>query len=296
MGRAESKRVAVPRWCLQHWPFPRGRGLLMRIAGPLLRDRPLTFRLEPGVLVQGDPEEHQCRYYLAYGLSRDPSFRLARRVVNSGDTVIDVGANVGFWLMGVARRAGPEAKIHAFEALPVNVARFKRTWHLNGLSWVRCHASRGGSATGRGSFIRHPRATPVSGRSHPAGGRATRGSRSPAWTTFCREHDVPRVDMLKVDVEGGELLVFQGARSLLTSRDAPIIMFEVGRWLADAIWNDVHREQEPCWSRTVTASFRFDGIKLRRSRRQQAIPVSEDLFALRLFHLRERPLLQDLIE
>ena len=267
----------------------------MRIAGPLLRDRPLTFRLEPGVLVQGDLEEHQCRYYLAYGLSRDPSFRLARRVVNSGDTVIDVGANVGFWLMGVARRAGPEATIHALEAFPANATRLRAHLALNGLTWVRCHEVAAGATPGEASFIPPPEGNDGLG-SLACDGKAS-GYKVSVTTldAFCLDQGVSRVDMLKVDVEGGELLVFRGARNLLASREAPMIMFEVGDTLAKRFGTSC-TEVKALLEASDYSIFRFDGVKLRRIATKAAHPVSEDLFALRTSHLRERPLLQGLIE
>lgn len=40
------------------------------------------------------------------------------------------------------------------------------------------------------------------------------------------EHNISHVDILKVDVGGAELFVFRGARRLLSSPDAPIIVYE----------------------------------------------------------------------
>jgi hypothetical protein len=44
-----------------------------------------------------------------------------------------------------------------------------------------------------------------------------------------REH-VSRVDLMKVDVEGAELLVFRGGRKLLQRPDAPLILYEGYSW------------------------------------------------------------------
>lgn len=43
---------------------------------------------------------------------------------------------------------------------------------------------------------------------------------------FIASNGLPRVDVMKVDVEGAELLVFQGGRNLLERRDAPLILYE----------------------------------------------------------------------
>src|SRR6185295_6677499 len=49
---------------------------------------------------------------------------------------------------------------------------------------------------------------------------------------FCAQQGLSQVDLMKVDVEGAELKVFRGAKALLASSGAPIIMFEVGEELA----------------------------------------------------------------
>ena len=41
-----------------------------------------------------------------------------------------------------------------------------------------------------------------------------------------KEHNVPRVDVMKVDIEGAELMMFRGARELLERSDAPLILYE----------------------------------------------------------------------
>jgi hypothetical protein len=43
---------------------------------------------------------------------------------------------------------------------------------------------------------------------------------------FMKEHNIPRVDVMKVDIEGAELMLFRGARELLDRADAPLILYE----------------------------------------------------------------------
>src|SRR5262249_6764293 len=45
-----------------------------------------------------------------------------------------------------------------------------------------------------------------------------------------KEHQISRVDVLKVDVEGFELAVFRGARRLLANHRPPLILFEFCDW------------------------------------------------------------------
>jgi hypothetical protein len=44
---------------------------------------------------------------------------------------------------------------------------------------------------------------------------------------YASDADIRRVDLIKVDVEGHELAVFEGGEGLLTREDAPILAFEL---------------------------------------------------------------------
>jgi hypothetical protein len=83
---------------------------------------------------------------------------------------------------------------------------------------------------------------------------------------------------MKVDVEGAELLVFRGARNLLSSEHAPAIFFEADDRLGD--------------TRAVKQLLVDCGYGIFRRRRAKYLPVAldethqdEDLFALKPRHV-----------
>jgi FkbM family methyltransferase len=45
---------------------------------------------------------------------------------------------------------------------------------------------------------------------------------------YCRDHEITKIDLLKVDVEGHEMDVFNGAIDYLKSRRVSLVMFEFG--------------------------------------------------------------------
>src|SRR5439155_5712739 len=45
---------------------------------------------------------------------------------------------------------------------------------------------------------------------------------------FLREHSISQVDVMKVDAEGAELMVFRGSKELLAKPNAPLILYESG--------------------------------------------------------------------
>jgi FkbM family methyltransferase len=140
--------------------------------------------------------------------------------------VFDVGANIGNHTLAFATRA---AQVHAFEPIPAIFALLSRNISQNGLGHVQAHnfalSDTAGSDTiymvqqgnfGASSFDR--RAEGVA----PVTVRKTTGD------AFVAEQGIPRVDLLKIDVEAHEVYVLRGLMQTLR-RDLPFITME---------WND----------------------------------------------------------
>ncbi|MBV8159283.1 MAG: FkbM family methyltransferase [Acidimicrobiia bacterium] len=202
--------------------------MLWRVLKDRLPDREFVFEVEHGVYIPGDLDDYMVRWSFFHGLLSDSAFVLSRRLLRPGDVAIDVGANIGLWCMGAARRVGPSGRIYAVEPDESNYARLVGNIERNGLGWIfpdrLALADRPGPVT-----MYRPR--------YDHSGHPTLGCRPevdqpmtvPAATLdeYCAARDVTHVDFLKSDVEGAELLVLRGGARLLGSDDAPIILFEV---------------------------------------------------------------------
>jgi len=68
---------------------------------------------------------------------RELSF--ARALVQPGDTVLDVGANIGYYTLNLARWVGPSGTVYAFEPDPTNFAILQKNVSVNSLKNVRIH-------------------------------------------------------------------------------------------------------------------------------------------------------------
>ena len=286
----ERWRVRALRSGLQRWPFPRGRGVLLRSLRPFLPPGPFLIEVEPGIFVEDDLRDYMILYYFVHGFRDDPAFQLARRLVRPGDTVLDVGANVGLWLMGVARAAGPDGAVHAFEPLPANFARLAANVRRNGLGWVRCHPLAVADEVGE-AFLLLP-AGENSGLGSLCGRDLGERIRVAVTTVddFCAREGLARVDLVKVDVEGAEPRVFQGAARLLAGERAPMVMFETGDTLA-ASFGTSPAEAKHLLTDAGYSIYRFRQDRLEGVGPDEAHPASEDLFAFRPRHLEESPAL-----
>jgi len=57
---------------------------------------------------------------------------LAKKEIKKGDTVLDIGANIGYYALIFAKLVGEEGKIFAFEPDPDNFALLKKNVEING--------------------------------------------------------------------------------------------------------------------------------------------------------------------
>ena len=151
--------------------------------------------------------------------------RVLSALIQPGMTVADVGANIGLLTMVCAHATGPAGRVLAFEPEPAMQVALAETLRLNGLSWVSLRAEAAGRTTGTAAF----HVSPVPGHSslYPLPAEEVAHSQSIEVTTV-RLDDVlapdVQLDVIKIDVEGAELDVVEGARRLIeANRDIAIV-------------------------------------------------------------------------
>lgn len=154
-------------------------------------------------------------------------FRLAAQA----RVTLDIGAHVGYYAL-LAGHANPAGRVYAFEPFPETYARLQHNVALNRLANVICLASAVGELDGMADFF-HPGALiPCSASLSFDIYRAWADSMTkmtvPVITLdrFVGEHQIDRVDLVKMDVESAEPQVLRGATQVL-QRDHPTIICEV---------------------------------------------------------------------
>jgi FkbM family methyltransferase len=139
-------------------------------------------------------------------------------LVRPGMTFYDIGANVGFYCMIVGRLVGPGGRVVAFEPLLDNARWIEHNTALNGFAHVEARREALGNDDGEARFF-------VSGDSQlgklasvgappfrPAGEVNVRLRRM---DSLLAEGAILPPNLMKIDVEGGELAVLRGARHTL---------------------------------------------------------------------------------
>lgn len=163
-----------------------------------------------------------------------------RQYCRSGMTVFDIGANAGHHLLLLSKLCGPEGHLHAFEPVPENVACLSETLRLNRLSNVTLHELAVSDGEGTAEFKFNGvfdgfGCLAQGGHGRSADRAVPRGSirvQTIDLDTFCERFRISSVDLIKVDIEGAELLALRGMTRTLRAH-LPVLIMEL--WGAEHV-------------------------------------------------------------
>jgi FkbM family methyltransferase len=161
----------------------------------------------------------------------DSERRFVQRFLKPGMTVLDIGAHHGFYTMLAAKMVGPTGRVMSFE--PSHRERERLLVHLRLnriLDKVSVFPVALGRETGESTlYVVAGRDTGCNSLRPPAVTEPTRMIQVPITSldTFLAQQNVARVDFVKMDVEGGELGVLEGAEELLGRFPRPVILAEL---------------------------------------------------------------------
>lgn len=158
------------------------------------------------------------------------------RFLHPGVTLFDAGANIGLFSLAAGRKLqGQLAAIYAFEPCPSTFAILEKNLLLNGLTNVHTVRAALSDQTGEANlYVNAALKDALNSLENPSHADAEVVARELVETItlddFVAKERIARVDIMKVDVEGAELLVFRGGRNLLARPDAPLILYEGYSW------------------------------------------------------------------
>ena len=228
----------VVRWANAANPLPRGQAWTAKMGHRIGAELPPgIYRIARGVRMELDTRDSLERAiaFLIYEV------RTTRRVmtrVRPGMVICDAGANIGYYTLQFRARVGSGGRVLAFEPHPHTRERLQRNLALNGYADVAVLPYAVGDHNREVEL-----STPV-GRTH---GESTLGTvdgegverHSVGMRTLesVWPEAVSRLDLIKVDVEGAEELVLEGAQELLR-RHRPDLVMEVNTCAAEALGRD----------------------------------------------------------
>jgi len=215
-----------------HFPMEKGKGRLVHILRHwLISEEPLVVRVGTGYWMKLDLADYVQRCIYFFGCYEAPLAHYIVSLLRPGMVFVDVGAHVGQYTLLSSQAVGAGGRVFAFEPEPRNFERLITNIHLNGFTNVEAHNCAIADFVGESSFYLEQ---PL--KKDNANWGVYSLHRKAEWMQY-QEIQVSvttldsvlssakRVDVIKVDVEGAELLVFRGAENIL-KKFHPVLIFE----------------------------------------------------------------------
>ena len=152
--------------------------------------------------------------------NREPISQRLLKGTNPGDTVIDIGANLGFYTTKLSREVGDKGKVYAIEPVSDNVQGLMK--NVGELKNVETKRMAVGDKTGNASISIHEKLN-WSGFNIPS----NRCEAVPMTTLddFVEKNNI-RPSLVRMDVEGYEDYIIKGAHTVMAEH-GPRFMIEV---------------------------------------------------------------------
>jgi FkbM family methyltransferase len=212
--------------CRQH-PL---RTCLRLIRWELLRlaNGRLNYKYDEDFRITLQPNEGASRLTYYFGVSEPELFRVYDEFIRPKMTIVDAGANIGLHSLFFSKRIGEEGKIYAFEPAReifrrmIEHIRNNRVTNIEGL----CLAL--GAKQGSAEVVDNKEDTSRTFvRSSPSNSGEIPTAVVETLDAFAEVRGLERIDFLKIDVEGFESEILEGALSLLTHQAIKVIQIEL---------------------------------------------------------------------
>ena len=214
--------------CVPHLPM--GRYWLVHhlrhvVAPPFMM--PLPDRLG-GFVYECDQRDSVAREVSYTGCYEPQETQLASRILRPGDVFVDVGANWGYFSLAAAHWVGPKGRVIAFEPEPRLYRMLGSNIAANGITSIETHQTAVAAGPGRLSFAAFVADDGNWGRSRAIGPGDVMDfeSGTVSLDDALDGAGVGTVQLVKIDVEGGETGVLAGMRSGLASARYRYVLLE----------------------------------------------------------------------
>jgi FkbM family methyltransferase len=200
--------------------------------GAVLGEELLDCELFTGAKMSCDLTHYIERQIYYFGAFEIVEAFLFKTMLTKGMVVIDAGANVGQYSLIAAAMIGNEGEVHAFEPEAANFARFVRHVHHNRFDrLVRANMTALWHSPGRLVLSLRPELAGNAGAYSVVEDQSigeTQSCQAVRLDDYVQERGLRRVDVVKMDIEGSELMALEGAAEVIATW-RPTIFMELNR-------------------------------------------------------------------
>jgi FkbM family methyltransferase len=208
------------------------RSLLERVSrehsrAVYLGERTLLCRVLGKYLIYADALETGITPHLALDGYWESWITLAlARTVRPGWHCLDVGANHGYYTLVMADAARPDGRVVPIEPTPRLADLLRQTLDINGFPHVEVVSKAAFDADGQALQLVVPERRSLNARLAEVAAASEEAVAVESVTVDTLTADWPRVDLIKIDVEGAEEAVWRGMARTLADNPAIVVVLE----------------------------------------------------------------------
>jgi FkbM family methyltransferase len=213
--------IIKTRKTLEAMPYKATR--LLRRVGIL---KPVQTRAGPGFVMEVDPLEQLGESVLVEGRWGPHVSEAMAAVLKEGSVFVDVGAHIGYYSLEASKLVGPSGRVIAVEPNPPIVDKLRRNIKLNEFTNVKVYEAACTDKTARLRFFPSPEERSLWSSLSPknSGGEDAIEVDGMPLDSIAEIEKLPRMDLVKIDVEGAEMQVLRGMEKILTTFRPRLIM------------------------------------------------------------------------
>lgn len=219
----------IIRWYSLHLPFPH-KGLkyiewLLRRLN--LEKERFVKKLPGGLLMEVSVNDHIEKYLFWYGVYEKKEVNTMQTLLQTDSVVVDIGANIGYYSLMAAEKI-TAGHIYCVEPVTKNMEKLKRNISLNKFTVI--HPVQAVISNTSGNATIYISSDDNSGMS---GLKPAENFSGFSETIKCLtldkatiDYNLPKIDLVKIDVEGSEINVLHGMAKT-RAEQKPVILIEV---------------------------------------------------------------------
>jgi FkbM family methyltransferase len=184
--------------------------------------KPFTAELH-GVKLELDPNE-----YIDSSLYQDSfepdTIKAFKKIIRPGIQFIDIGANIGFFSLLVAKHAGKNGKVVAFEPTRYGFDKTSKNLALNSFHNITLEKIALSDKNDEAEMFFNA-SWPIDNQFEPKE-KIPEKLRFETLDWYVKRMNIPNIDLIKIDVDGFEFKILKGARETL-AKMSPLIILEI---------------------------------------------------------------------
>lgn len=213
-------------------PVRKGKHRLALASLRLEKDLPgqIVARTRDGRLLKVNFDNHFAYFVYFLGEYEPAITNIVKRIVKPGDVCFDFGGNIGWYTTLLQKLVGPAGAVHSFEPVPPTFQILKENVRANeNAGAVRLNNLAAGAETGRINLHLFDDLPDGHASQSDFGKTDYRIYDCPVTTVneYLKKNQIDRAEFVKVDIEGAELMLLQGATDFFRLKRPPIFEIEM---------------------------------------------------------------------